>query len=242
MTAGWWVEAAMAASACLRTPSEIAPTASTRSQGNEPCTRNSACLASLTAGLRKSVDATAFQSIWSNSAGSARKLAYLAPAFERERPPPVVLASPGDDGMKVGLQVDDRRLTTAVGEVGVVRAVDDEQHDRSRAEVERDVVADVVIGMTGHREREPSLLDGRHPDACLGTASRDHRCIRQELACGHDRAEVVDVRDVEDLGAGGRRGHRTRSAWGAAAIVARCWGVRQLPCAACRSRREYCGI
>src|SRR4051812_25508880 len=39
-----------------------------------------------------------------------------------ERPPLVVLASPGDDGMKVGLQVDDRRLTTAVGKVRVVRA------------------------------------------------------------------------------------------------------------------------
>ena len=126
----------------------------------------------------------------------------------------MVLASPGDHGMKVGLHVDDRRLTTAVGKIGVVRAMDDEQHDRSRAEVERDVVADMVVGVTGHREREPSLLDGRHANACQRTTSGDHRCIRQELARSHDRAEVVDVRDVEDLGAGRRRGHRTRSASG----------------------------
>jgi len=152
----------------------------------------------------------------SNRSGPARRgrlgrSRTLRPRSKGERPSPVVLASPSDDRMKVALHVHDRRLPTAVGVVGVVRAVDDEQHDRSGAEVERDVVADVVAGVTGHRERKPSLLDGRHADAQLRTTPSDHRCIRQELARGHDRAEVVDVRDVEDLGAGRWRGRGTRS-------------------------------
>lgn len=47
----------------------------------------------------------------------------------------------------------------------MVRPVDEEQHDRARAEVERNALRDVITWMTPDRQREPALLDAAHPIA-----------------------------------------------------------------------------
>jgi hypothetical protein len=62
LTLGWCTAAAIAVAARAATAGEHTPIRLTSAQGNDPWTRSSACLASLTAGDRKSVAAMAVQS------------------------------------------------------------------------------------------------------------------------------------------------------------------------------------
>ena len=83
---------------------------------------------------------------------------------QRECATTPLLSRPTHRFVQVGFQMDDRSLPATIREVGVVRHMDQVQHDRPRAEVERDVISYRVPRVTLHREFQTPFLDGSHPD------------------------------------------------------------------------------
>ena len=87
----------------------------------------------------------------------------------------------------------------------MIRHVDDVQHHRTRAEIERDVVADPRPWVTVDVEHlHPTPLDAGHPNRLFRTAPVDHLAVRDEMGLRYDRGEVVHVGNVVDLGTAGR--------------------------------------
>ena len=103
----------------------------------------------------------------------------------------------------------DRALPTAVGQVRMIPAMDHEQHDRPRAEVERHVRPQRCVPgwqCTGSESRR-SLI-AAHADSGVGARAAIIAHVRPRGApSATDRSEVVHVGDVVEFRAGRRRAH-----------------------------------
>ena len=76
---------------------------------------------------------------------------------QRERPAPPVRRRPLHDLMQIGLQMDDRLLAAPIGKFGMVRAVDDIQHNRARTKIERNAIAHAQSGDGRRREGQAAV-------------------------------------------------------------------------------------
>jgi hypothetical protein len=138
----------------------------------------------------------------------------------------MIRGRPRDDVVEIELQVHDRLLSAPVTEVRVVRAVNDVEHDRAWAEVERNAVADVITGVTSNRERETSLLDAAHPDRGDTAPACDHRSVGEQAAVADDRRKVVDVGNVKDPRS--RRDRHAAGGYRMARALANHWSCESL--------------
>mmetsp|Transcript_41607 Transcript_41607/g.97687 ORF Transcript_41607/g.97687 Transcript_41607/m.97687 type:complete len:348 (-) Transcript_41607:6528-7571(-) len=135
------------------------------------------------------------------------KLGQIGPVLEvvrarvgqREGPAPAVGLRPRDGVIQVGFKVHDRLLPALVGQLGVA-LVDQEQHHRAWAEVERRALPDIQPGVAVQRQLgQPALLDVAHADDGARRCLKLHFGVGQQ-APGHDGRQTVHMTDVIDLG------------------------------------------
>lgn len=108
---------------------------------------------------------------------------------------------PGRSFHQVSFEVDDGPLPTSVRQLGVITHIDEVEHDRARAKVERDILADeVVLVALDAQLLKPASLDAAHSNRRSRTAAADHNGVRPERTLRDDLREVIDVRDVVDPG------------------------------------------
>jgi hypothetical protein len=103
--------------------------------------------------------------------------------------------------------MDDWILTAPVSEVWVISFVQQIQHYRARAEVERHTSThhEVWVGLKG--ELESALLDLGHSDSCSRSRPLDHCRIAQQFPIRHNGSETVHMDDVVQLRIGWRLAH-----------------------------------
>ncbi len=116
-----------------------------------------------------------------------------------EGPPPFMPVGPVDCLAQVRLQVDDRSLTAGIGKLRVISLVDQVEHDRAWAEVERNAVADTEVWVRPQGLNESSFLDRGHTDGRARTPACLHFRIAPDCAVRGDRGQTVDMQDVIDL-------------------------------------------
>jgi hypothetical protein len=116
-------------------------------------------------------------------------------------PPPGV--SPINNLPKIRFEMQDRTLATPVCEIYVISFVEQEKHDRAKAEVERNVLANFRPRVTVDLQffKSPPL-DFAHPNDRAIEAATDALRIRPQNGIDHLR-QVLQVRDVVDLRAVG---------------------------------------
>lgn len=88
-----------------------------------------------------------------------------------------------------------------------VAAMNREQHDRTRAEVEWNVVAEHPAAARRHLPAEPAILDVRVPEVRRDELACDSLRVGPLTALVENPGEVLDVGDVEDQRVLRRRGH-----------------------------------
>jgi hypothetical protein len=90
----------------------------------------------------------------------------------------------------------------------MIGAVDHVKHDGARTEVEGDIVTDPRPLMARNLQAfKSTAFDLIHANLLSRTSLPEYLPVSQQLAGIHDRAQVVNVRDVVDLGIGGRARH-----------------------------------
>jgi hypothetical protein len=100
---------------------------------------------------------------------------------------------------QICFQMHNWPLPAAVRQIRVISSVQQEQHDRAWAEIERDVLSNLRAGVTIHLKfLKPPALNLAHPDDCTV------QCAPAALRIGpedtiDDLREIIQVRDVIDL-------------------------------------------
>ena len=95
--------------------------------------------------------------------------------------------------------MNDRALSTSVRQLGVVGTMYHIEHDRSRTEIERNIIAHHRPGVAGRRKLKPTIFDRAHADHGSKPLGLPDSGITEDTLL-RDRGQPVDVYDMIDLG------------------------------------------
>jgi len=101
------------------------------------------------------------------------------------------------------LEVKDKALASVIGYVRVIAHVQNVEHDRTRTEIEGDIVPNLCARVTPHVIIEQSpAFDFGHADGYLGATLPNTPIIRLNAIASHNGAEIVDMGDMVNFGLG----------------------------------------